>query len=128
MRKNGGIRMPEEVYRGRAPPPKPIAYRAVDNVRIDVEMKRRHFRRDFHSPMALLMVHRHAIIILCSQGDSWSVLRRMNLLGGFPPHDPKAVLKGIDALAAQHADRRAVRCAIIVSVFEVTTNAPDYPR
>ncbi len=66
MRKNGGIRMPEEVYRGRAPPPKPIAYRAVDNVRIDVEMKRRHFRRDFHSRMALLTVHRHAIIILCS--------------------------------------------------------------
>ena len=52
MRKNGGIRTPEEVYRGRAPPPKPIAYRAVDKVRIDVEMKRRHFRRDFHSPMA----------------------------------------------------------------------------
>jgi transcriptional regulator with XRE-family HTH domain len=40
-------------------------------------------------------------------GVSRRVLRRMQLLERFPAHDQKAVLKFIDALAAQHAGKRA---------------------
>ena len=41
-------------------------------------------------------------------GFSRRVLRRMQLLESFPAHDQKTVLKVIDALAAQHAGRRAI--------------------
>jgi transcriptional regulator with XRE-family HTH domain len=42
-----------------------------------------------------------------ANGFSRRVLRRMQLLEGFPAHDQKAVFKMIDALAAQHAGKRA---------------------
>ena len=42
-----------------------------------------------------------------ANGVSRRVLRRMQLLEQFPVHDQKAVLKFIDALAAQHAGKRA---------------------
>jgi transcriptional regulator with XRE-family HTH domain len=42
-----------------------------------------------------------------ANGFSRRVLRRMQLLERFPTHDQKAVFKMIDALAAQHAGKRA---------------------
>jgi transcriptional regulator with XRE-family HTH domain len=42
-----------------------------------------------------------------ANGVSRRVLRRMHLLERFPAHDQKAVLKFIDALAAQHANKKA---------------------
>ena len=41
-----------------------------------------------------------------TNGVSRRVYRRMQLLETFPAHDQKAVLKFIDALAAQHAGKR----------------------